>query len=168
MLLSTVTAQKQIAPAASPKKMAPIGPAQPQAGVIATRPATAPEAPPSMLGLPRNSHSAPIQAKVAAALASKVLTKTNAARPLASRLEPTLKPNQPTHNNEAPIMVIVTLCGASDSFLKPIRLPIIKQPTKPARPALICTTVPPAKSSAPFWNKKPAVAVAASAAEASV
>ena len=35
-------------------------------------------------------------------------------------------------------------------------------------PALMCTTVPPAKSSAPFWNRKPAVAAAAAPAAASV
>jgi len=37
-------------------------------------------------------------------------------------------------------------------------------PTSAAIPALICTTVPPAKSIAPFWNRKPAVAVAFSPA----
>src|SRR5688500_11762582 len=42
------------------------------------------------------------------------------------------------------------------------------QPTRPAIPALMCTTVPPAKSSAPFWNRKPAVAVAHVAASADV
>ena len=37
--------------------------------------------------------------------------KTRPAKALASRLEPTLKPNQPTHSSEAPTMVSVTLCG---------------------------------------------------------
>ena len=49
-----------------------------------------------------------------------------------------------------------------------MRLPTISAPTRPAIPALMCTTVPPAKSSAPFWNRKPAVASAASPAAASV
>jgi hypothetical protein len=31
-------------------------------------------------------------------------------------LEPALKPNQPTHSSEAPIMVIVSECGAIDSL----------------------------------------------------
>jgi len=34
--------------------------------------------------------------------------------------------------------------------------------------ALMCTTVPPAKSSAPFWKRKPAVAPAAAPASAVV
>ena len=54
-------------------------------------------------------HSAPTHAKVAAAVANKVFTNTNVAKPLASKFEPTLKPNQPTHNKAAPIIVIVTL-----------------------------------------------------------
>ena len=35
--------------------------------------------------------------------------------PLASRLEPALKPNQPTQSSEAPIMVMVSECGARRS-----------------------------------------------------
>ena len=31
--------------------------------------------------------------------------------PFASSAEPALKPNQPTHSSEAPIIVIVRLCG---------------------------------------------------------
>ena len=38
----------------APIRMAPPGPTQPQAGVMATRPATRPEAAPSRLGWPRN------------------------------------------------------------------------------------------------------------------
>ena len=49
-----------------------------------------------------------------------------------------------------------------------MRLPISKAPTRPAMPALMCTTVPPAKSSAPFWNRNPAPAVAAAPASALV
>jgi hypothetical protein len=40
-----------------------------------------------------------------------VLMKASVVPPLASRLEPALKPNQPTHSSEAPIMVIGRLCG---------------------------------------------------------
>ena len=36
--------------------------------------------------------------------------------PLASRFEPALKPNQPTHRSEAPIMVMVSECGAIGSL----------------------------------------------------
>jgi class 3 adenylate cyclase len=49
--------------------MAPIGPTKPQAGVMATKPATAPEAAPSIEGLPLLIHSAKVHATVAAAVA---------------------------------------------------------------------------------------------------
>ena len=96
--------------------IAPIGPTKPQAGVMATRPATAPEAAPSIEALPLDSASPEIQASVAAAVANRVLVKARAAVPLASRLEPALKPNQPTHSSAAPTMVRVRLCGANDSL----------------------------------------------------
>ena len=43
-----------------------------------------------------------------------------------------------------------------------MRLPTMKAPTRPAIAALMCTTVPPAKSSAPIWKMKPALAAVAS------
>ncbi len=91
----------------------PIGPTQPQAGVMATRPATAPEAAPSIVGDPLTIHSPSIHASVAAAVASSVLANTSVAKPLASRFDPTLKPNQPTHSSAEPIMTMGTLCGGS-------------------------------------------------------
>src|SRR4051812_20549147 len=99
-----------------PSTMAPMGPAKPHAGVMATKPATAPEAAPSIEGLPLNIHSANIQEVAAAQVASKVLANTRVAKPLASRLEPTLKPNQPTHSKAAPTMVMVMLCGVRASL----------------------------------------------------
>src|SRR5579864_8303556 len=50
------------------------GPTNPEAGVIATSPATAPEANPSTLGLPLTSHSVNIHASAAAAAAIWVAT----------------------------------------------------------------------------------------------
>ena len=149
-------------PATMPSTMAPIGPAKPDAGVTATRPATAPEAPPSRLGLPLATFSASIQASAAAAVATKVLIMASAAVPLASSAEPALKPNQPTHSSAAPTSVMVSECGGIASLPKPTRLPTSRQPTKPAMPELMCTTVPPAKSSAPHWKAKPALAATAS------
>jgi len=105
----------QMKPDSVPITIAPIGPTEPQAGVIATRPATAPEAAPSIEGLPFSSASPSDQASTAAAVATSVLMKASAAPEVASRLEPALKPNQPTHSSEAPTMVSVRLCGASDS-----------------------------------------------------
>ena len=83
--------------------------------MIATRPATAPDAAPSIEGLPLIIHSTNVHDRTAAAVASSVLTNASAATPLASRLEPALKPNQPTHSSAAPTIVSVRLCGAIDS-----------------------------------------------------
>ena len=99
-------------PVTRPMISAPIGPTKPQAGVIATRPATAPEAAPSIEGLPLANHSVKDQESVAAAVAISVLMKAIVVTPLASRLEPALKPNQPTHSSDAPIIVITRECGA--------------------------------------------------------
>ena len=79
------------------------GSTKPEAGVIATRPATAPEMAPSTDGLPLAIHSANIQPSAAAAVAICVTAIAMPARPLAATAEPALKPNQPTHSSEAPI-----------------------------------------------------------------
>ena len=104
----TRTKKKQTTPATRPSTIDPIGPAKPEAGVTATRPATAPEIMPSSEGLPLSIHSANIQPSVAAAVATKVLTKASAVVPFASRFDPALKPNQPTQRSEAPIIDMVT------------------------------------------------------------
>ena len=99
-----------------PMMIAPIRPTLPQAGVIATRPATAPDAAPSMEALPRIIASPRHQASTAAAVAERVFMKASTALLPASSAEPALKPNQPTHNSEAPTIVSVRLCGAIDSL----------------------------------------------------
>ena len=43
-----------------------------------------------------------------------------------------------------------------------MRLPSTYAATRPATPALMCTTVPPAKSSAPLAHSQPALATTAS------
>ena len=70
---------------------------------MATRPATAPEMMPSMLGFLCTSHSMNIQASAAVAVAICVTAMAMPAEPLAATAEPALKPNQPTHSSEAPI-----------------------------------------------------------------
>src|SRR5215510_1150906 len=87
------------------------GPTYPEAGVIATSPATAPEAAPSTVGLPRVVHSVNIQPRAAAAAAVLVARNALTARPLASSALPALKPNQPNQNSAAPITVMGRLCG---------------------------------------------------------
>src|SRR3990170_2816531 len=88
-----------------------MGQTKPEAGVIATRPATAPEAAPSTVGLPRLSHSVNIQPSAAAAAPVLVATNALAASPLASSALPALKPNPPNQSSAAPITVIGRLCG---------------------------------------------------------
>src|SRR2546421_8103556 len=95
------TPHRQIAPAAAPITKAPGMPTLPAAGVIATSPATAPDAAPSIEGLPLTIHSANDQDSTAQAVARKVFMKARAAMPLASRAEPALKPNQPNHRSDA-------------------------------------------------------------------
>src|SRR3954470_19276326 len=92
----------------------------------------------------------------------------SAAELFASSADPALNPNQPNHSNEAPIIVMVRLCGDMASLPNPMRLPITYAPTMPAIPALMCTTVPPAKSSAPHRQSRPAFAFCASTTLAAV
>ena len=149
------TPHRHSGPAITPMAMEPIGPTRPAAGVMVTNPATAPEAAPSIEALPLCSPSATSQATVAAPVAKMVLIKASPAMPLAAPAEPALKPNQPTHSSEAPTMVSVRLCGGSASLPKPMRLPVMYAPTSPATAALMWTTVPPAKSSAPSSASRP-------------
>src|SRR3569832_2467174 len=100
--LKPLTPHRQTMPASKPITRPPMVPTKPAAGVFATRPATAPEAAPSIEGLPLAIHSPKVQETVAAAVASSVLMKASAADPLASSAEPALKPNQPTHSSETP------------------------------------------------------------------
>src|SRR5215472_7330714 len=130
-------------PAATPIQNAPSGPTKPEAGVMATRPATAPEQMPTTVGLPFNIHSTIIQVKPAVAVAVWVTSMAMPACKPALTADPALKPNQPTHSKEAPIMVNTTLWAGPVS----VRLPSIRAAIRPAVPELTCTTVPPAKSS---------------------
>ena len=71
--------------------------------MIATSPATAPEMMPSTEGFPLTIHGVNIQPRAAAAVAICVTAIAMPARPLEPTAEPALKPNQPTHNSDAPI-----------------------------------------------------------------
>src|SRR6195952_1263078 len=137
MFLIDVTMNRQTTPTTRPSTSAPIGPAKPDAGVTATRPATQPDSAPSSEGLPLKIHSANIHDIAAAAVATNELIMASGAPPVASRLEPALKPNQPTHSSEAPIMVMTSECGDISSLPKPTRLPTQIAPTRPAIPALM-------------------------------
>src|SRR5947199_10640125 len=95
----------------------------PEAGVIATSPATAPEIPPRMLGLPFSNHSAASQPSVAAAAPKWVATNALVARPDAPNALPALKPNQPTQSRHAPMKLSTTLCGFTCEVGYPSRGP---------------------------------------------
>src|SRR5215510_7638261 len=100
-----------MAPARMPMTSEAIGVTNPAAGVTATSPATAPEAPPSIVGLPFLIHSAAIQPRAAAAAAVFVLTNAVQASSPDETALPALKPNHPTHRSEAPITENGRLCG---------------------------------------------------------
>src|SRR4029079_2386801 len=91
-------------PAAIPTRTELLGVISPQAGVMTTNPATAPEQKPSTLGLPLIVHSMTGQTKLATAVASVVVTKALAAIPLAATALPALKPYQPTQSMPVPTM----------------------------------------------------------------
>src|SRR5947209_19285975 len=84
----------------------------PDAGVIATSPATAPAAAPSTLGAPLCNHETVIQVRAAIAAAVLVTTKALAASPPEASALPALNPNQPNQRSEAPSTVIVASCGS--------------------------------------------------------
>src|SRR3990172_9295145 len=132
-----------------------IGPTYPEAGVIATSPATAPDAAPSTVGFPRLIHSVNIHPSAAAAAPVFVATNALTARPLASSALPALNPNQPNQRSAEPITVIGRLCGCIGWCPKPLRLPIMIAQTSADTPEEMCTTVPPAKSSAPSFLSQP-------------
>src|SRR5881296_3557018 len=127
----------------------------PDAGVIATRPATAPAAAPRTLGAPLCSHETVIHVSAAIAAAVFVTTKAFAASPPDASALPALKPNQPNQRSDAPSTVIVASCGSIGSRPYPTRRPSTSAATSAETPLVMCTTVPPAKSSAPSCPSQP-------------
>src|SRR6266699_1393604 len=129
----------------------------PEAGVMATSPTTRPVAAPTAVALPLRIQSRQVQVTMAVAAAVLVAVKAWAARPLAASADPALKPNQPNQRMPAPSRTSGTLWGTIGTRLKSRRGPSIRAATSAETPELMCTTVPPAKSSAPsFWSQPPA------------
>ena len=125
-----------------------------QAGVMATRPATTPDAAPSEVAWPSRIFSVMSQPSMAVQVAPRVLTQTPEARVPALRAEPALNPNQPNQRMPAPIMTRVRLCGRIGSLGHPTRLRSRIARARPAIPALMWMAVPPAKSYAPAPPRK--------------
>src|SRR4030095_8878163 len=138
-----------------PKRTALMGLTNPAAGVMATSPPTIAVAQPTAVGLPERIMSRNVQTTSVAAGASIVVTKARPAIGLAARALPALKPNHPNQSRPAPSSTNGTLCGSSDDDGYSCRLPTTMAATSAATPALTCTTVPPAKSSAPILASQP-------------
>ena len=91
-------------PADPPIINAPSGPTKPDAGVIEASPAIVPVTKPTNVGFPNFSQSMNIQTKEAVAAETCVTSIAIPASSFAARALPALKPNQPTHNIDAPII----------------------------------------------------------------
>src|SRR5713226_2473482 len=131
------------------------GVTNPAAGVMPTKPTTSPVAAPTAVAFPvrATSSAAPVTRAIAAAVL--VFVNASAAMPFAASAEPALKPNQPNHSSPAPSSTSGTLCGTIAVRLKSFRGPSMAAATSADTPALMCTTVPPAKSSAPSLASQP-------------
>src|SRR5262245_55479133 len=102
---------KQMIPAAAPITRPATGVTNPDAGVIATNPQTAPDIPPSTLGLPVSCHSIANHPNVPAAAAKCVAAKALVESEPADSALPALNPNQPTQSMQAPMTLRIKLCG---------------------------------------------------------
>src|SRR3981189_861873 len=110
-LNSSPTASAQKAPPKKPTASAPRTLTDEQDGVIATSPATMPEAAPNEVGCPSRIFSTSSQASIAAPVATGGVTNVDAATPPELRAEPALNPYQPNHRRPAPSMTNGRLCG---------------------------------------------------------
>src|SRR6266704_4214190 len=93
--------------------IAPMTLTKPEAGVMATRPATAPAAAPITLGCVLCHQLTVIQVRAAIAVAVLVTTNALVASAPAPSALPALKPNQPNQSRAAPGTVIVASCGSA-------------------------------------------------------
>src|SRR4051812_29199573 len=101
--------------AETPMITAPVAVTNPVAGVITTRPATAPEQKPRTEACFLKMNSRAPQTKEATAVAIVVVMKAFAAIVSAATAEPALKPYQPTQSMPVPTIQSTMECGAKDS-----------------------------------------------------
>src|SRR5205807_8182818 len=126
-----------------------IGPTYPEAGVMATRPQTAPTEMPTADGFPFRTQSVSIQLTAAAAAARFVTTSAFTATAFAARAPPALKPNQPNHSTDAPSITKGTLLRRLSRRPTPSLRPMTSAAATAETPAAPRTTSPPAKSMTP-------------------
>mmetsp|Transcript_5246 Transcript_5246/g.20412 ORF Transcript_5246/g.20412 Transcript_5246/m.20412 type:complete len:238 (+) Transcript_5246:576-1289(+) len=135
---------------ARPIKQAPTGPTKPAAGVMAARPAMDAVHVPRTETLPFSMTSSAVQTIAATDAESCVARHAKAAPAEAAPAEPPLKPNQPTHNMAVPRNVSTKLPWC---ILFSLRSPRYMAATRAPMPAVMCTTIPPAKSRTPMSAK---------------
>src|SRR2546425_7162300 len=126
------------------------GATNPDAGVIAARPAIEPVSAPVAEGFPSFHQFTTIHVRSATAPPSIVFTKANAANAPAARALPALKPNHPNHRRPAPSATYGTFAGATRSPEEIVLGRKMKTEASAENPALMWTTYPPAKSITPF------------------
>src|ERR1700730_2678068 len=117
------TASAHTTPATNPTTKAPSTLTDEQDGVMATSPATMPDAAPSVVACPSRIRSVSSQASMAVAVAIVVAMNVDPAEPLELVADPALNPNQPNHSNPAPSITNGTLCGRNSAVGQPLRLP---------------------------------------------
>src|SRR3989475_10464833 len=145
----------QRTPATSPMMIDGIGPTYPDAGVIATRPQTAPTAIPTADGFPFRTQSVSIQLTPAPDAARFVTTSAFTASASARRPLPALKPNHPNQSTEAPRITYGMLLGRLSNRSTPCRRPMTRAAATAETPAAVWTTRPPAKSMTPRDFRNP-------------
>ena len=131
------TDNAQRIPARAPIISAPLALTAAHAGVIATRPATTPDAAPRLVACPSRIFSTSSQASSAATVAPIVFSSASPAVPLDATADPALKPNQPNQRSAAPSITSGSECGRITSLRQPTRFPRIIAKANPAAPALI-------------------------------
>mmetsp|Transcript_16339 Transcript_16339/g.42209 ORF Transcript_16339/g.42209 Transcript_16339/m.42209 type:complete len:239 (-) Transcript_16339:289-1005(-) len=138
-------------PPRPPRHSAPMGPTEPAAGVIVARPPMAPVTMPSTDALPVSLMSCSAHTIAAVAAEICVARQAKAASAPATTAEPPLKPNQPTHSMPVPTTVSMRLPAIRRLSL---RGPSTFEATSAPMPAVMWTTMPPAKSMTPRSAKK--------------
>src|SRR5690348_16483589 len=107
MRFRPLTPHRHTSPAPSPITNAPGMPTLPAAGVIATSPATAPDAAPSIDGLSLRIHSPNVHDNTAHAVARNVFMNASAAELFASSAEP--RSEEHTSELQSPVHLVCRL-----------------------------------------------------------